>query len=317
MRNLMKKALLTALIAGFMLFLLLHSAQAKEFAYLGLHTWFHQLIPSLLPFMILSGLLIRLNLISLFCKPFHLILRPLFRMSDACIYVLVTGFLCGFPMGAKNIADLYRQNRLTRDEAEFLLAFTNNIGPVYFLSFVLGNVYQTSEPLYGCLCQFLLPLGYGLFLRYSLYRTKIALPADAPKRPSRRSAESRPLVSFFDALDESITGALVQIAILGGYMIVFNLLALLASVFFRGNPYQCFAHSLLELSGGLEVLRQSDFPEESKLLLAHLALSFNGLCCLFQTLHLIRDTDLSGQKYMLHKIILCSITLFVLVIGYK
>ena len=316
MKNFTKKTILTLLISGFMFFILLHAEKAKELASLGLHTWFGQLIPSLLPFMILSGLLIRLNLISFFCKPFRIILKPLFRMNDACIYVLVTGFLCGFPMGAKNITDLYHNGQLDQNEAEFLLAFTNNIGPVYFFSFVSKNVYPESYRVPGFLCQFLLPLLYGLFLRYVIYRKKIRQGISNQSFRIVSGSERHPLTSLFDALDESITGALVQIAILGGYMILFNLFMLIPYVCFPDNPYQSFLHSLSELSGGLEALKQSDFDQTLKFLLTHLALSFNGMCCMFQTLHLIRETDLSGQKYMLHKIILCSITLICIVISH-
>jgi len=314
MKIFIKKTILTLLISGFMFFILLHAGLAKELASLGLHTWFGQLIPSLLPFMILSGLLIRMHLISFFCKPFRMILRPIFRMNDACIYVLVTGFLCGFPMGAKNIADLYHNGQLDRNEAEFLLAFTNNIGPVYFLSFVIGNVYPADYRAFGCLCQFLLPLLYGLFLRYGIYRGKIHPDISGHTCRPVAAGERHTLTSLFDALDESITGSLVQIAILGGYMILFNLLMLIPSVCFPDNPYQSFLHSLSELSGGLEALKRSDLDQTVKFLLTHLALSFNGMCCMFQTLHLIKDTDLSGQKYMLHKIVLCSITLISIVV---
>lgn len=316
MKILAKNVLLTLLISAFMLFILLHAPQAKEYASLGLQTWFGQLIPSLLPFMILSGLLIRMNLISLFCKPFRLLLGPLFQMSDSCIYVFVTGFLCGFPMGAKNAADLYAQKQLTRDEAEYLLAFTNNIGPVYFLSFVLGKVYHTNAPLLCCVCQFLLPVLYGLFLRYTCYRTRLPVPAENPSKNTWNTTSSMaakvPLISLFDALDESIMGGLAQIAALGGYMIFFNLLVLIPQTLLGQNPYQSFLHSLLELSGGLEVLGRSALTGKSKLLLSHIALSFNGMCCMFQTLHLLHHTDLSVQKYILHKLILCGITILFL-----
>ncbi|MBO6016043.1 MAG: hypothetical protein J6P60_05605, partial [Lachnospiraceae bacterium] len=173
MKYIISRGSLTILISGFMLFILLHAGMAKEFASLGLQTWFAQMIPALLPFMILSGLLIRLDLISLFCKPFRFLLKPLFRVSDAGIYVLVTGFICGFPMGAKNITDLYMADRLTKKEAEYLLAFTNNIGPAFFFSFVQGNVYHDTSRIPGILLQFLIPFLYGLILRHTVYRHSI------------------------------------------------------------------------------------------------------------------------------------------------
>lgn len=311
MKYLIKKTFHTILIAGFMFFLLFHAGSGKEYAFLGLNTWFCQMVPSLLPFLILSGLLIQLDLISDFCKPFRFLLRPIFRMNDACLYVLITGFLFGFPMGAKNISHLYTEGKLTKSESEYLLAFCNNIGPVYFLSFVRNNAYSKSYHSYGTFLMFAVPLLYGVFLRYTFYRGKIRYSMfhpDTNPRTAEKPGEGKEL-SLFDTLDTSITAALVQISILGGYMILFNLLALLPACIFSDNPFQGFLHSLIELSGGLQVLKGCPFSENKKFLLVHLALSFNGLCCMSQTFHFIKDTNLSGQKYMLHKMILCSITL--------
>ena len=43
----------------------------------------------------------------------------------------------GYPIGAKTTADLYREQLVTREEAERLLAFCNNSNPVFLIS-VLG-----------------------------------------------------------------------------------------------------------------------------------------------------------------------------------
>ena len=100
MKILGKRALQAACIFVFMIFILTYSRLAKEFAYLGIVTWFEQMIPSLVPFMILSGILIRLDLACTLAKPFEFILKPLFRVNGYGIYIIVMGFLCGFPMGA-------------------------------------------------------------------------------------------------------------------------------------------------------------------------------------------------------------------------
>ena len=192
-----KKPLHTFLIAGLMFYVLFHADKAKQLAYLGLDTWFTQLIPSLLPFMILSSLLIQLDLISYFCKPFRLFLRPLFQMNDSCLYVLITGFLCGFPIGAKNITQLYQEGKLTKDEGNYLLSFCNNIGPIYFLSFVCNNVYPRNLFPYGLALLILSPLLYGLFLRYTFYYKKIITPStctsNAPKKPAYFQKQLQPI----------------------------------------------------------------------------------------------------------------------------
>lgn len=307
MKIFIKKVITACAISGFMIFLLLHSALSKEFASLGLKTWFENMIPALLPFMILSGILIRLNLAPFVCKPLGFLLKPFFQINDYGIYVIVIGFFCGFPMGAKSCTDLYKAGRLSKNEAQYLLAFTNHIGPVYFISYVLSHVYQPKNLIYSLFLMFLLPLLYGLLLRHTVYRTKIIYHQNPHSKP-------KSLSTLFDAVDLSITGSLVQIASLGGYMILFNLLIVPFFLLCRNSDIYYLLHSLTEISGGLALMGKANLAYPVKFFYTHTALSFNGLCCMFQTLHILKESDLSGQKYMLHKLILCSITIVTIIL---
>ena len=100
-----KKALLLCLFTALTLCMLLENEKALALSLTGLNLWFEKMIPTLLPFMILSGILIRMNLSDSFARLFAPLLRPLFGLSDSCLYVLVIGFLCGFPMGARVTAE--------------------------------------------------------------------------------------------------------------------------------------------------------------------------------------------------------------------
>lgn len=99
--------------------------------------------------------------------------RPLFgriyRLSAPGIYVILMGFLCGFPMGARTASDFRDRQEISSEEGQYLLAFCNNLGPVYFLGFVLPLLHRKLLfpyvfGMYG------VPLLYGIFLRYSVYK---------------------------------------------------------------------------------------------------------------------------------------------------
>ena len=72
---------------------------------LGLELWYEKMVPVLLPFMILSGTLIRMGLVNSLIRPVYPLFEKIFRLSRPGIYVILMGFLCGFPMGARTIAD--------------------------------------------------------------------------------------------------------------------------------------------------------------------------------------------------------------------
>ncbi len=280
--------------------LLFSHEQAIAYAATGLSLWYEKMIPTLVPFMIISGILIRTGYSELFAGLFVPLLKPLFRVSNACIYCIVIGFLCGFPMGAVVISESYRQGKLTREEASYLLTFCNNIGPIYFTGFVLP-FFGITRPFLCLLSMYGLPFLYGLFLRYTGYRKAIPFPKD-----KKDTGTVPPPLSFsllLNATDASITKALVSIARLGGYMILFNVLNLIPQRLLAGNSfYQGMASCFLEITGGIS--RMGAFDPIWVLIL----LPFGGLSCIAQTYSMIKDTDLSLGDYVKHKLVQTFIT---------
>lgn len=163
----MKK--LTVLFLVLLGCILTHSQLSLSYAAMGLNLWFEKMIPTLLPFMILSGIMVRMKLTDKVSMIIYPIVKPIYKVRKNVCYAMLMGFLCGFPMGAKVVADLYDRQMVHKREAEFLLAFCNNIGPVYFCSFVLPllgrkRVLPYLFGMYG------IPLLYGLMLRYTMFR---------------------------------------------------------------------------------------------------------------------------------------------------
>lgn len=304
------KTLLLTLLFGALTFLLLtFPKESLAFSFTGLQLWFNRMIPTLLPFMILSGIMIRLNLTENFVRMLSPLLTPLLHISLNGIYALIVGFLCGFPMGAKVIADLYSCNKITQKEASFLLAFCNNIGPIYFISFVLPviGVQKKIPYIFG---MYALPFLYGIFLRYTVYKNDITIVhPSSHNRPRARitlsAAEGPGCISLLDALDDSVMSGLYSISKLGGYMILFNLLNLIPVAFI--NLDKTLASStlncLFEITSGISAIGNSA-P-----LIILLLLPFGGFSCIAQTYSMIKDTNLSLKSYIGHKIILTGITI--------
>lgn len=303
------------LLTGGFLFLfilmLMHPAESLYYAFTGLTLWFQKMIPTLFPFMILSGIMVRMNLTQYFSVILSPLLKPLFRVDGQGAYCIIMGFLCGFPMGARVIADLYVRGKLSHREAEYLLAFCNNIGPIYFTGFVLPVLGMSSSLLllfgmYG------IPLCYGIFLRrLFLLKEKSSLhQIQGPKLPEiclpqNDSASSKDRKNLLSQLDDSIQTAIEGITKLGGYMILFNLLNLFpARCIPAGAPEWILpvCNVLLEITSGISRIGNT-MPQ-----LLLVLLPFGGLSCIAQTYSILKDTDLSIGKYCIHKCILTLLT---------
>lgn len=302
--------LFTTLAFYLIILLLRYPALSLEYASTGLNLWLTKMVPTLLPFMILSGIMIRMNLTESFVSLLHPLLHRVFGTSKNGSYTIFMGFLCGFPMGARIVGELYESGRLSRQESSRLLYFCNNIGPIYFLSYVVPTL-AIDKPLMPLLIMYGIPLLYGLvLLRAPLLLSRsekrlhkcdlCASDASSAMCPSPLQHERMTLLS---AIDASVLSGLLGIAKLGGYMVFFNLLNIVFVPFRHANTellnvYRC----ILEITSGIDCSGQSLFYP------ILILLPFGGFSCIAQTYSMIRQTDLSVRPYIFHKVIQTAIT---------
>ncbi len=315
--------LFTALALYLIVLLLRYPALSLEYASTGLNLWLTRMVPTLLPFMILSGIMIRMNLTEGFVCLFHPLLHRIYGISKNGSYTIVMGFLCGFPMGARIIGELYESGKLSRKESSRLLYFCNNIGPIYFLSYVVP-ILGIDKPFIPLLLMYGIPLLYGFILfRAPLIRRLLILFSNkkavsmqnsafhsceaamplAPYGDSTVRASSTQRMPLLAAIDASVLSGLLGIAKLGGYMVFFNLLNIVFVPFRHVNTtllnlYQC----LLEITSGIDHSGQLLFYP------ILILLPFGGFSCIAQTYSMIRQTDLSIRRYIFHKVIQTAIT---------
>lgn len=319
-----KSRILSALqllfLLTFALSVLCAPARACSYAALALQLWFEKMIPSLFPFMVLSGLVVRLDMGQLLSVPVYPVLGRLYKINKTMCTTLLMGFLFGFPLGAKTVAEAYELKQLSKPQAEFLLFFCNNIGPVYLLGFALPllGLSGSDQPLRlaAILTFFGVPLLYGFVLRYTVFRqfsfcTENLSVSSAPARREAASFE-RQNSSFITALDASVTSACAAVTRLGGYMIFFivcNLIIEQSAAMVCAPAVKIFMAKfsvllapILEITSGLALAKDA-LPAA----LCMTFLTFGGLSCFAQTYTCIRETDLSFRSYCLHKLLQSAI----------
>ncbi len=295
--------LFTALSLYLIFLMLRYPALSLEYASTGLTLWFTKMVPTLLPFMILSGIMIRMNLTERFVGLLHPLLHRIYGTSRNGSYTIIMGFLCGFPMGARIIGELYEQHKLSREESALLLSFCNNIGPIYFLSYVIPTL-GIDRPGRPFLLMYGIPLLYGfLLMRIRPWMTRKV--SSCENHPEARSLQARQpgSCSLLAAIDASVLSGLIGIARLGGYMVFFNLLNIVFQPFQHVNTnilniYRC----LLEITSGI------DYSGRSINFAILILLPFGGFSCIAQTYSMIRQTDLSLRPYLYHKAVQTAIT---------
>ena len=103
------------------------------------------LLPSLFPFFVFSKIFILTGGGEKLGKIFASLTKHLFNMSSICASSFVLGILCGYPVGAKSSIDLYKNNLITKEEAQNLIGFCNNSGPLFLIGAVGIGMFSSKK----------------------------------------------------------------------------------------------------------------------------------------------------------------------------
>ena len=102
----------------------------------GLVLWAKSVFPSLFPFFVATELLCQTNFIYILGRALNRFMKPIFNVPGESAAAVILGTISGYPVGAKVVVNLKNQKIISKIEAERLIAFTNNSGPL----FILGTV---------------------------------------------------------------------------------------------------------------------------------------------------------------------------------
>ena len=176
------------------------------------------IIPSLLPFFIISRLILNTGAIHIISRLFEPVIKPLFNLPGAAAFPIIAGWFSGYPAGAKYTADLYKKGLLTTTQAERLLCFCNNSGPLFIVGAV-GTGYFNSPGLGIILlvCHMLASFTVGILQRFIFKDNSEESKKAAAEIPVKTEFSSHMLT---DAIVDS-TGVLLQIC---GTIIFFAIL---------------------------------------------------------------------------------------------
>lgn len=297
----MKRYFYACMIFLVLIFLFLFPQEGVSASYNGLMLWFQTILPTLLPFMILSNMLISLHAVSHLTTLFYPILHFFFGVSKNGAYALMTGYLCGYPMGAKITADLTEHQLISPKEGQYLLGFCNNVSPMFIITYVAVQSFHNK--------QLILPsvlILYGSALIYGLLTRNW-------KHSFRKNGQKKeePLLPLnFKIVDASIMNSFETITKLGGYIVLFAILAAMCNLIpFPSELFHCILIGLCEITNGVQAATASGltFPVQYCIVLT--AVAFGGLSGLAQTASMIKDSPLSLSRYLIAKLITGLLTL--------
>ena len=294
------------LLAAFAL-LLAAPGEAAENVRQGLSLCAGVIIPSLLPFFVLSGLVSGLGLPLLLGRAAGPLMRGLFGVSGASSAPFLLGLTGGYPVGAASVADLVKTGTLSAEEGERLLPFCNNTGPAFIIGAVGSGVFAST--------------GYGVLLYLSHIAAAVAVGVlfsrsrqSGPPAPPLPAFQAKNLAQVLSASVKNAVGATLNIC---GFVLFFTvvrgmleragLFTALAGALAEGLGLElhfCRAllTGLLELGGGVGAMKGlASTP--LNLALASFLLGFGSLSVHCQTLAAVEGTEMKCARHFAGRIL--------------
>lgn len=276
----------------------------------GLNLWLNSVVPSLLPFLIFSNLLFEADAVSYLTALLSPLCRLLFGTSKDGSFAVISGFLCGFPMGSKSCLELVKHQKIKKEEAAYLVSFCNNASPAFVISFICHGIFSGKN---GLLLPVLFsfysaPLITGILFRF-LFRKQT-------NEPDLSLQSSSPPAAFqFQYLDHAIMNAFQTIVRLGGYITFFAVLsAFLQSAVFLPIPLRLFLTAVIELTTGASLLGKLPVSLKLRVIAVCACVSFGSLSGFAQSYTLLKEGEIPARYYLVGKLLtcfLCTVFLFI------
>jgi len=270
----------------------------------GLLLWFNNVLPTLLPFIIATNMLISLGFAEFMSDLLSPAMRKIFGLPGAAGFGLVAGLTSGYPIGAKTVGDLRRNGQLSAQEAQHLISFCNNAGPLFILGVVGVGMFENVQVGYVLWAAHIFAaLIVGLLLRKN-FDSKQPFEKFSFRTSFHKYRENRcPNVhSVGKILGDAVKNAMESMTIIGGLIIFFSVvLAVFETI---GLPGGTISHGifagLIEVTGGARRISSLE-PTIITLACTAFVIAFGGFSVHAQSFHFTAGTGIKNGAYLFAK----------------
>ncbi len=267
--------------------MLLFGEAIKESIISGIRLSVLNIIPTLFPFFVLSDYwssAISLREDNMLAQGF----RRAFKINGQAVTAFFSGIFCGFPLGVKTAADLYRDGSITKDELTRLSGFINNPS----LAFVISGV---GMGMYGS-------LKYGIVLYISVLISAVLVGVLFAKNSEEIKISTEIPRQKFDIVASIKSAGLSSVAI-SSYIIFFSGALGLLLALTKNEQLSTIFSPFFEVGNATSMIAKNALlPPLFASSLTAFSLAFSGFSVHLQTFAFL-PREVSKSKYLLMKLL--------------
>lgn len=319
--------------------------EAFDSAIMGLNLWWSVVFPALLPFFILSEILMGLGVVHFIGVLLEPLMRPLFNVPGVGAFALSMGLASGYPMDAVITCKFRKSQLCSAVEAERLLSFTNTADPLFMFGAVAVGMFGLPElGVTIALAHYLSSFLVGLIFRFhgcnrdtpsndSIVQQKGSIVFRAFR--SLYAARQKDNRSIGQLLGDSVKNSVNTILLIGGFIIIFSVFLRILSVVgitdalstvfavflnfigFHSTLATAMVSGLFEIDLGALAASQADAPLLEKAAIASAIIAWSGLSVHGQVASIVIESGIRMSPYMIARLLhgLLAAVLTMLLLG--
>lgn len=261
----------------------------------GFALWAECVLPSLFPFMIIALILIKTGMAEKASLPLKKATQA-FNLPQNAAACFMLSILSGYPAGSRIVAEFYEGGALTRDDCKKLAPLCSTSGPLFIIGSVGFKMFGDKT------------LGIKIFsahalavLVFSLIYSKLKKKCgDLPEKPVNKGG---------NLLYDTFYGAVVSVAVTGGFIAFFYVVARFLqdfgilypvenflSLFMERSAAKAVCVGLAEATSGCRLLAESSAPFKGAI--AGFLITFGGISIILQQLGYLTKTGVNPFKFI-------------------
>ncbi len=261
----------------------------------GINICLETVIPSLFPFLLLSGIAYDCGIFDLITRRCEKITTLLFALPSVALPIIIMSFLGGFPVGALLTEKAYERGRLSRLQAERMMLFCVNPGPAFVVSTVGYSMIGSEEAgliLYAGITAASLII--GVLSRFLAENDTAALYVGDQCKPTLKP-------DFI--LSETVSSCTKNMLNICVWVIIFSCMEELTEIIVTNKNALIFLKMIAEVTNGAIAA-----SEHFSLPVIAAVISFAGLCVHLQIMPCLTKIKLRYKYFLCVRILTASLS---------
>lgn len=302
------KKLFNILIFFIIIFLILkNSIEIIESIKFSFNICVNNLFPCLIPFMIISNILINYNFVQDISDILSNITTKIFKVNKSCAFALIMSMISGTPSNSKYLKDLFNNGLINEYDISKCLCFCHFTNPIFILG-TIGYSFLGNKRI-GLII--LISHYLGNFISGILNRNKKYKIINLEHKSNLNKKV------FINVLNESIKSTIDTLLLIMGIITSCLIITgLINSIFKINNDYK-FIFGILEITQGLKYLSLSNINITLKIVISTFFITFGGFCIHLQIFSILDNNKIRYLPYFINRIFTGILSSFISLILFK